>query len=142
MDIKIMAPCCDEDVIITNREILRGVLHRKETAGKVLVGCPWCHTALVMDESMPTDTPLFEAWVIENEKDADWQPCVPFLDTTILMEPVGSVVIGKKTKYRAGAGGPLLTRYQYMIKYGTDPEGALRDNPSIGGKPFVVGEKR
>ncbi|MHB8123487.1 MAG: hypothetical protein ACYDG4_15190 [Desulfuromonadaceae bacterium] len=138
-EIKIMAPCCDTDIIITARDILRGVLHRKETHNRVLVGCPWCHTALRMDEKMPTDTPLFEAWVRENKDDANWLPCVPWLDDTILGEPAGSVVIAHKTKYRAGAGTELLTRAQYMDKYGQDPERAVADNPSLGGKPFVTG---
>lgn len=141
-DLKIMAPCCDRDVTITARDILRGILHRKETDDKVLVGCPYCHTALVMDESMPTDTPLFEKWVIENKDSLNWLPCVPFLDNTILAEPAGSVVIGHKTKYRAGAGTELLTRYEYMVKFGQDPERAVEDNPSLGGNPFVVGAKK
>jgi hypothetical protein len=139
VDLKIIAPCCDEDVIITARDILRGVLHRKETLNKVLVGCPYCHTALQMDESMPTDTPLFEKWVNENKDDINWLPCVPFLDNTILAEPAGSAVIGHKTKYRAGAGTDLLTRYEYMVKFGQDPEKAVADNPSLGGKPHVLG---
>lgn len=141
-DLKILAPCCDHDITITQRDILRGVIHRKETNDKVLVGCPYCHTALEMDESMPTDTPLFNAWVIENKDKSNWLPCVPFLDGTILAEPAGSTVIGHKTKYRAGAGTELLTRCEYMVKFGQDPERAIADNPSLGGKPFVVGAKK
>ena len=145
MDIQILAPCCDNDVTITNRDILRGILHQKETLGKVMVGCPTCHTVLVMAPDMPTDTPLFEKWVVQNKERADWNPCVPFLDERIEAEPAGSVEIAHKTMYRAGSGGKLLTRYEYMVLTGQDPERAIKDNDSLGGKPFVVGaagEKR
>ena len=142
MDINDTAPCCDNDVTITNRDILRGILHQKETLGKVMVGCPDCHTVLVMDPTMPTDTPLFEKWVVQNKERADWNPCVPFLDERIEAEPAGSVEIAHKTMYRAGSGGKLLTRYEYMVLTGQDPERAIKDNTSLGAKPFVVGAAR
>ena len=139
VDITILVPCCDQEVTITARDILRGVLHRKETNDKVLVGCPNCSTALAMDQQMPTDTPLFEKWVKDNSEDENWLPCVPFLDERIGAEPNGSDVVGGKTLYRSGEGGPLMTRSAYMVQFGIDPEKALAKNPSMGGKPKNLG---
>ena len=123
-EIDTLVPCCDQEVKISVAQILRGIMHEKlgETAGRVLVGCPNCSTALVMDPAMPTDFPLFQKWVVQQEEDPDWNPCVPLLDERIAAEPNGSVTIGGKTQYRPGDGGPLLNRYQYMMKYGIDPE--------------------
>ena len=134
-----MVPCCDSDVTITQRQILRGILHQKETKGLVMVGCPNCHTALYMPTDMPTDTPLFVAWINEHKDDPNWLPCVPFLDNRVLAEPAGAIIIGGRTMYRSGAGTPLLTRYEYMVQYGIDAEGAYKGNPSLGGQPRKVG---
>ncbi|VVB62773.1 Uncharacterised protein [uncultured archaeon] len=130
-EIEVMVPCCDQVVKISATQIVRGIMHMKlgETRGAVLVGCPFCSTALVMNPDMPTDFPSFQKWVIENADNPDWNACVPFLDERILAEPAGTVVIGGKTMYRAGAGGPLLDRYQYMVQFGIDPEMAESKKP-------------
>ena len=123
-EIEVLVPCCDQVVKISATQIVRGIMHEKlgETLGRVLVGCPYCSTALVMDPNMPTDMPEFQKWVVAQEDNPDWNPCVPLLDERIAAEPNGSVTINGKTKYRSGAGDELLDRYQYMLKYGIDPE--------------------
>jgi hypothetical protein len=136
-EIEVMVPCCDQVVKISATQIIRGIMHMKlgETQGAVLVGCPYCSTALKMDPQMPTDMPEFEKWVKAQEDNPDWNACVPFLDERILAEPTGTVVIGGRTMYRSGAGSPLLNRYQYMMEFGIDPEMAMTKHEH---KPPVV----
>lgn len=139
-DIKdVLVTCCDNVVTITGKQIRRGIGHMKETAGMVLVGCPHCSSALKMAPDMPLSDGVFSKWLVENEDDDSWLPCIKMLDSRMEDMPAGSVNEGGIIKYRPGNGSRLLDRYQYMMAHGIDPEMAMKNNPAMGGRPVRLG---
>jgi hypothetical protein len=121
-DLKIICPVCEEDIIISPREIKLAVRHKGSTGGKALVSCPMCSRVLVLLGDAPVEDAALEAWI----PNVDDTMCVPMLSDAAIRIPAGEGdELGAKV-YRPGGGGPALPKRQYMARYGIDPERALK----------------
>jgi hypothetical protein len=128
----IICPVCEEDIVISTREIKLAVRHKGSTGGKALVSCPHCSRVLVLPADAPEDDAALDAWL---PSVADTM-CVPMLSDEAIRIPAGMAdELGKKV-YRPGGGGPALPKRLYMARYGIDPENALRKMGRGKAAPF------
>ena len=136
--IEIMCPVCEKDISLTEREIKLAVRAKTETGGMVLVSCPECCRALRIASEIPDD---IAEWIAEAAEDPDTCcPCVPMLDPVQEQIPNGSYADLGVTFYRPGGGGKPMKKRPYMATYGINPECHTSKNPSMGGKPFKIGD--
>lgn len=134
-EIETICPVCEEDITIAEREIKLAIQHKGESGGKILVSCPECCRVLVMPEDMPEGAEL-EQWITDVEDVV----CVPILNDDYIRIPTGqTILLGKKTYMSGGGDAPLMKR-AYMARYGINPECAIAKNPSMGSKPFKIGD--
>ena len=135
-EIVTICPVCEEDIIISPRELKIASQHRAETGGRVLVSCPKCCRVLAMPDPMPEGEAELEAWATSVEECC----CVPLLNDEDAREPAGCIDnLGKKV-YRPGGGGPALMKRAYMARYGIDPERALEKMRGDAKRaPFKIG---
>lgn len=132
-DLETICPVCENDIIVSPRDVLMAVRHKQSTGGRALVGCPVCNRSLVLPEGMPEGAVELGAWLgyIEDVT------CVPLLNDSDVRLPAGVIDnLGKKT-YRPGGGGPALMKRPYMLKYGIDPEKAWA-KMTFGEDPFMI----
>lgn len=131
-------PGCDRDIVLAPSKILRAMLRKPKTGGKALIGCPVCCHVMVLPDDIPTDMGMFTEYMTRDEREGkDWLGgCVPMLDSTMLVMPVGSEIIHGTTMYTPGEGTGKYDKYAYMAKFGIDPECAKYDS---GKKSFKVG---
>lgn len=131
-DIMIVCPVCEEDITLAARDIK--LAYRHKTAGKTLIGCPNCARVLVLPVDGLKDDAELDAYI----SSVDDCCCIPLLDEDVVRIPAGFVAQLGKKMYRAGGGGPLLAKRDYMAKYGIDPEIALAKRG--GGEAFKIGD--
>jgi len=131
-DLKLICQVCEEDIVISEREIKLAVRHKAATGGNALISCPHCSRVLVLPADAPEDDVALEAWL---PSVADTM-CVPMLSDTAIRIPAGvAEELGAKV-YRPGGGGPALAKRAYMLRYGINPENALRKMGRSESKPF------
>ena len=121
-DLKTICINCDEDIIITERNIRLAVMHMGRTAGKAIVTCPNCCIGLVLPD-VPTDGAALEQWITkyDTENKNDWLACLPLLDPMIAKMPNGFVAhLGVKW-WTPGDETIGLTALDYMLRYGLNP---------------------
>ena len=135
-EIVTICPVCEEDIIISPRELKIASQHRSETGGRVLVSCPNCCRVLVLPDPIPEGEAELEAWITS----VDECCCVPLLNDEDVKMPNGCIDnLGKKV-YRPGGGGPALMKRAYMARYGIDPEKALEKmHGNAKREPFKIG---
>jgi len=126
---------CENDISITEREIKLAIQHKGDTGGKILVSCPECCRVLVMPADTPEGSDLVQ-WIT----DVQDVVCVPILNDDYIRIPAGRETLLGKTSYKPGGGDRSLGKRAYMFRYGINPECALAKNPSMGGKPFKIGD--
>jgi hypothetical protein len=134
-DFETTCTVCEKDISITEREIKLAIQHKGETGGKILVSCPECCRVLVMPDDTPEGADLSQ-WITYVQDVV----CVPILDDDYIRIPAGKVVLLGKTSYKPGGGDQALGKRAYMYRYGINPECAVAKNPSVGGKPFKIGD--
>ena len=131
-DIVSICPVCDADITISEREIKIAVKRRADTQGTVLLTCPACCRVLVPDEGAPEGDAELIQWIVQQVEDEGWLPCVRMLDPVLEKMPAGDIEHRGVKEYRPGSGDDLLPRRAYMLKYGIDPECALRRHRNGG----------
>lgn len=134
-NLKTICPVCESDIEIYGPELNLASVQRAKTGGNVLVGCPACARVLVVPDVPEKGLNQWIATITEN---ADWLGCVPLMDAEQAKIPSGMTGDLALRRYKAGEGGPLLDRREYMTKYGIDPKIHMSLNPSMGKEPFVV----
>ena len=132
-------PICESPISISEKEIRLAISHKKDTDGKMLVTCPACCRALVLEGDKPEDLSV-EEWIAEIAKDEDWCGCVPMLDPNQERIPAGGYADLNLWVYQPGGAGKALPRRQYMAAYGIDPQCYMEKNPDMGGKPVILGK--
>jgi hypothetical protein len=133
-EILIICPICEEDIVISERELKIASQHRKETGGKVLISCPKCHRVLALPNPLPEGEAELEEWATSVEDCC----CVPLLNDEDVRMPNGCIDnLGKKV-YRPGGGGPALMKRAYMFRYGINPETAWAEMGGGQQKPFKI----
>ncbi len=133
-------PVCEKEISISARDIKLAISHRKETNGKILVSCPECCRALVLESEQIGEDQTIDEWIGTIAENPDWCGCVPMLDSTQERIPNGSYADLGVTFYRPGGGGKPMKKRQYMATYGINPECHMKKNPGVGGKPFQIGD--
>jgi hypothetical protein len=132
-NLEVTCPVCENDIVITEKEMKLAVQHIAETGGVPLVSCTECCRVLSLPE-MPTNGDLLENWV----PDVSGETCVPFLDDEFVREPNGVTIhLGAKV-YTSGSGVTGLTKRAYMHRYGMNPECAIAKNKNMGRTPYKI----
>jgi hypothetical protein len=136
-----ICPVCDEDIEIVASQLVRSVLHLKETNNILMAGCPNCCRALQLPIEMPADgIANVEEWAQQQVDDGDWISCVRMLEPELEQEPNGEIDYQGEKVYTPGDTTIHLRRYPYMYSYGVDPKCMWAKMQ--GGKtkePFKVG---
>lgn len=134
-EITTICPICEEDIIISPRELKIASQHRKETGGKVLVSCPECCRVLALPDPIPEGEAELEAWSTSVEDCC----CVPLLNDEDVRLPNGPIDNQGKKIWRPGSGGPALMKRAYMYRYGINPETMWAKMGGGERKPFKIG---
>lgn len=107
--------CLTRDIEISKKEVDRAIRNRNMTDDKIMIGCPKCSKVLVISGD---STNAIQEWKPEVNKDCC---CVPWLTDDVIRMPAG-VIRECGVKFRPGGGGPAIGKFDYMVKYGIDPE--------------------
>ena len=132
-------PGCDKDITFAGAKISRAVMRRKYTNGIAIIGCPACAHVNLLPEDIPTKPDMLEEYIVQFEESGNYLECIPLLDNANAFLPSGYEIQAGTTKYRSGNGGPFLDKYQYMVKYGIDPEIAY-DMGKVKKEAFKIGD--
>ena len=128
---------CDKGVVLADEKIKRAVLRKKQTGGQALIGCPACAHVMILPDIISTEE-LFKEFIATMDAEGGWlEGCVPMLDDTQAVMPAGHVTQAGTTLYRPGNGSGLFNKYEYMMKFGIDPEIAEYKS---GKKPAILGD--
>jgi hypothetical protein len=139
--VKIDCPACEEETVITEKEIRMAIQHKGVTGGLVLVYCTKCCRALRMADGIPQDGMALEQWIAkEVDNPDDCCECIPMLDPTQESTPVGGYADLNLWVYRPGNGKTPLAERPYRYTYGISARCYQAKNPSMGGTPVQLGK--
>lgn len=124
-DIKTICPNpgCDKDIELKAGKIRRAIMRKNETGNRALIGCPVCARVMIIPDEVSSEE-LFDVY-ISNVNSGYMQGvlgCVPWLENTQAILPNGHITQAGETLYKAGDGSKPLNKYEYMLKFGIDPE--------------------